>query len=53
MKMSLEFVSLVPINNNPALVQLIAWYWLRDKPLPKPIMAYITNAYLHLSVSVS
>ena len=38
-KSSLKFVSSGPINNIPALVQLMAWCRPGDKPLAKPIMA--------------
>ena len=37
-KISLKFVPKGPINNIPALVQIIAWRWPRDKPLSEPMM---------------
>ena len=37
-KISLKFVSKGPINNNPALVQIMAWRRSGDKPLSEPIM---------------
>ena len=37
-KISLKFVPKGPINNNPALVQIMAWRWSGDKPLSEPIM---------------
>ena len=37
-KMSLKFVSEGPINNVPALVQIMAWCRLGDKPLSEPVM---------------
>ena len=35
---SLKFVPRVPINNIPALVQIMAWRWLGDTPLSEPMM---------------
>ena len=35
---SLKFVPKRPINNNPALVQIMAWCRLGDKPLSEPMM---------------
>ena len=26
------------IDNKPALVQMMVWYWLGDKSLPNPMM---------------
>ena len=37
-KISLKFVPKVPINNYPALVQIMAWCWPGDKPLSEPMM---------------
>ena len=37
-RISLKFVPKGPINNNPALVQILAWRWSSDKPLSEPIM---------------
>ena len=36
---SLKFVSRSPIDNEPALVQVMAWCWTGDKPLFEPMMA--------------
>ena len=38
LKISLKFVPKVPINNIPALVQIMAWRRLGDKPLSEPMM---------------
>ena len=38
-KISLKFVPNGPINNSPALVQIMAWRRLGDKPLSEPMMA--------------
>ena len=37
-KISLMFVAKVPINNIPALVQMMAWRRSGDKPLSEPVM---------------
>ena len=37
-KISLKFVPKVPINNFPALVQMMAWRRSGDKPLSEPMM---------------
>ena len=37
-KISLKFVPKGPINNNPALVQIMAWRRWGDKPLSEPMM---------------
>ena len=38
---SLKFVPKGPINNIPALVQIIAWRRPGNKPLPEPMMVHI------------
>ena len=40
-KISLKFISKGPINNIPALVQIMAWRRPGDKPLSKPMMVYV------------
>ena len=37
-KISLRFVPKSPINNIPALVQIMAWRWPGDKPLSEPML---------------
>ena len=37
-KISLKYVRKGPINNNPALVQVMAWRRIGDKPLSEPMM---------------
>ena len=37
-KISLQFVPMGPINNIPALVQIMAWRRSGDKPLSEPMM---------------
>ena len=45
-KISLTFVPRSPIDNKPALVQVMAWRRIGDKPLPEPMMAQFTDAYM-------
>ena len=35
-----------PIDNRPALVQLIAWHRTGDKPLSEPSLTQFTDAYM-------
>ena len=37
-KLSLKFVPYDPIDNIPALVQIMAWRQIGDKPLSEPMM---------------
>ena len=53
MKISLKFVPQGPINNTPALILIMAWRRTDDKPLSEPMMAYVANAYMRHSASVS
>ena len=45
-KISLKFGPRSPIDNKPALVQAMAWRRIGDKPLPEPMMAQVTDAYM-------
>ena len=45
-KISLKFVPRSPVENKPALVQAMAWRRIGDKPLPEPMMAQFTDAYM-------
>ena len=46
-KFSLKFVPKGPINNNPALVQIMAWRRSGDKPLSEPMMvSLLTHIYV-------
>ena len=51
-KISMKFILKGPINNTPALVQLMAWRRPGDKPLSEPIM-YFLLIYMHHSASMS
>ena len=52
-KISLKFVPKGPIDNIPALVQILAWHWTGDKPLSEPMMAWFFYACKHHSASMS
>ena len=45
-KIILKFVPRSPTDNKPALVQVMAWCRIGDKPLPEPMMDQFTDAYL-------
>ena len=45
-QISLKFIPRRPIDNKPALVQVMAWRRIGDKPLPEPTMAQFTDAYM-------
>ena len=47
-KISLKFVPKGPINNNPALVQIMAWRRPGNKPLSEPMMV---NLLMHVCVT--
>ena len=47
-KISLKFVPKGPIDNNPALVQIMAWHRIGDKPLSKPMLIPFTDIYAAL-----
>ena len=42
-KISLKFVPKGPINNIPALVQIMAWHLSGAKPLSEPMMASLPS----------
>ena len=45
-KISLKFVPRSPIDIKPALIKVMAWRRIGDKPLPEPMMAQFTDAYM-------
>ena len=45
-KISLKFVPKGPIDNNPALVQVMAWHRIGDKPLSEQMLTRFTDAYM-------
>ena len=44
--LSLKFVPNVPIDNKSALVQVMVWRQIGDKPLSEPILTQFTDAYM-------
>ena len=50
---SLRFVPNIPIDNKPALVQIMAWRRPGDKPLSEPMFPYFIDTYMRHSVSMS
>ena len=49
-KVLLKFVAKGPIDNNPILVQMLAWCRFGDKPLSEPMLIRYTDAYAELGV---
>ena len=47
------FLSFELINDIPAFVQIMAWRRIGDKSLSEPMMAYVADAYMRRSASVS
>ena len=47
----LKFVPNGLIDNNTALVQMMAWHRIGDKPLSEPMMAYFGDAYMRHPVT--
>ena len=45
-KISPKIVPKGPIENNPALVQIMAWCLIGDKPLSEPMLTRFTDAYM-------
>ena len=45
-KISLKFVPEGTINNNLALVYIVAWRRIGDKPLSEPMLPRFTDAYI-------
>ena len=45
-RISLNFVPRSPIDNNPALVQVMAWRRTGAKPLPELMLTQFTDAYM-------
>ena len=45
-EISVKFVPRSPIDNKPALVQVMAWCWTDNKSLPEPMLTQFTDAYM-------
>ena len=52
-QISLKFVPKGPIDNYPALVQIIAWRWTGDKTLSEPMLTQLTDTYMRHSGEMS
>ena len=53
LKISLKFILKGPISSKPVLVQIMAWCGIGNKPISEPMMAWFTDAYMHLLASMS
>ena len=42
-QISLKLVPIIPINNKPVLVQVMAWRRSGDKPLSEPMLTQFTD----------
>ena len=52
-KISMNFVPKGPIDNNQALIQIMAWRRIGDKPLSEPMLTRFIDAYMrHLTGSI-
>ena len=40
------FPNMSPTDNKPALIQVMAWHWTGNKPLPGPMMTQVIDAYM-------
>ena len=45
-RITLKFVHRSPIDNNPALVQVVGWRRTDDKLMPEPMLIKFTDAYM-------
>ena len=45
-QVSLKFVLRSLIENKPALVQVMAWCQIGNKPLPEPMMTQLIDTYM-------
>ena len=52
-KISLKFVPNGPINNIPALAQIMAWHQPGENLLSEPMMTYFADAYMRHPASMS
>ena len=43
---SLKFVPKGPIDNKPALIQIMAWRWIGGQTFSEPMLTKFTNAYM-------
>ena len=45
-QMSLKFVLKGPTDNDQALVEIMAWRWIGDKPLSEPMLTWFSDTYM-------
>ena len=45
-QISLEFFPRSPIDNKPAMVQIMAWRLTGVKSLSEPVLTHVTDAYM-------
>ena len=45
-RFSLNFIPRSPIDDKPALVEVMAWRRTGDKPLPEPMLIQLIDAYM-------
>ena len=45
-KISLKFVPKSSVDNNQALVLIMAWCWIGDKPFSEPVLTRFSDAYM-------
>ena len=45
-QISLKVVPKSPLDDKPALVQVMAWHRTSGKPLPEPMLTQFTDAYM-------
>ena len=48
----LNFAPKDPISNKSPLIQVLVWNWIGAKPLPKPMMALLNDAYIYIYISL-
>ena len=51
-EISLNFVPKGPIDNNPALVKIMAWHRIRDKPLSEPMSTHFNDKQSGHSINI-
>ena len=50
-KISLKYIGKGPVDNNPTLVQIMAWHWTGNKPLSEPMTALFDDVYVSLCLN--
>ena len=52
-ELSLKIVADGPIDNKPALLKIMAWHQIYDKPLSEPMLTRFTDAYMRHQAEMS